>query len=159
MSRVVRRIRQLCLDRNLAFNELGRRVGVTPQAMQRWWRGEANPALETRLLIAEEFGIPFDSLRLGGEEHVDAEFQSEATIEEYLRSTLGQDLTSEERKQLRLSALWVPGTSPLSPRDVHHMAELIRMRLRQPERLPVLNPLPLPSPPGTPKKRRPTRRS
>jgi transcriptional regulator with XRE-family HTH domain len=139
---VVRRIRQLLAEHGMGVRELGRRIGVSPQGMQRWWRGEALPSLENRLGIAEVFGVPFLSLRIAGEDNVDSTGETEEAVESYIASEAGSDLTDEESRQLRLSSAWVPGPQALSAREVHQIAELVRMRLRHPEQLVVLNPAP-----------------
>jgi transcriptional regulator with XRE-family HTH domain len=139
MHPVVRRIRALCDERRMSYAELGRRAGFTTQASQKWFRGESLPALETRMRIARELGIPFESL-LDGATETTPPMTSDEVIEQYIQSPIGEDLSEEEARQLRLSAAWVPGNRALTWREVSTMAEFLRMRLRNPEQVVVLNP-------------------
>jgi transcriptional regulator with XRE-family HTH domain len=114
----------------VSFAELSRRTGISQQAMQRWWKGETIPELESRKRCAIALGVPVNALLLDTERESEDKDVNEAAIAAYIASDLGKDLSEEERTQLRLCGPWIPGDKPLTTREIHHMAEFVRMRLQ-----------------------------
>lgn len=133
-SAVAQKIRDLCGECNVTYAELSRRTGISQPAMGRWWRGEVTPSLSSRRLVARALGVPLSALIIEGEDIAGHEAIStnEATIESFLSSEDALDLSEDEARQLRLSSGWVPGHRPLSMREVRAMADLLRLRLREP---------------------------
>lgn len=142
---IAHKIEALLAERGISKAELGRRIGVSQQAMQKWWNGTAVPTLETRRLIARALGLPLSELLNEAEEQAKAE--SDKAIEQYIASPMGADLTQEQRDHLRLSIVWIDAHRPMQPREVHAAAELIRLRVRG-DLTPPMNPK------GNPKGRR-----
>ena len=48
--------------RSLSQQELGEKLGVTPQAVSKWERGEAYPDTENLIMISEMFSVTIDEL-------------------------------------------------------------------------------------------------
>ena len=74
--------------------------------------------------VAEALGVPISAIV----DNTDAPARDPdlEVIEEYISGSMGADLTSEQRDELRLSKNWIPRRHPMTIREVHMAADLIR---------------------------------
>lgn len=128
---IAKKIRALLEERGIPQAELARRIGISNQAMQKWWNGRSSPTLAKRMAIARALGVSLTELLDENAEREKAE--SDKHIEQYIASDYGKDLDEGQRSQLRMSVAWIDSDHPMSPREVHAAAELIRLRFRGPE--------------------------